>query len=222
VERAVGLVAGTDNDANNLSIVMTARELNPDLFVVARENHLDNQRLFDAVAADIVMHPSSIVADCIRVLLATPLLTQFERLARYKEDAWACQLVSRIAALVHEHVPDVWEVRVDDEQAHAASQAVGRGSVVTLGALLLDPRDRDRSLPAIPLMLARNDETELLPAEEKRLRRGDRVLMCGQSCARSRMSWTLQNVHALNYVLTGGSAPEGALWRWLARHRRTR
>jgi voltage-gated potassium channel len=47
IQRAVGLVAGTDDDANNLSIIMTARTLNPELFVVARENHLDNQELFE-------------------------------------------------------------------------------------------------------------------------------------------------------------------------------
>ncbi|HWU82804.1 MAG TPA: NAD(P)-binding protein, partial [Methylophilaceae bacterium] len=38
IEGAVGIVAGTDNDINNLSIVMTAREINPNLFVVIRKN----------------------------------------------------------------------------------------------------------------------------------------------------------------------------------------
>ena len=213
---AVGLVAGTDNDANNLSIIMTAHELNPNLFVVARENHLDNQELFDALEADIVMHPSSIVANRIRVLLATPMLTQFEQLARFEEDAWACELVSRIAALVHEHVPDVWEIHFDQEGANAVWESIGMGACVTIGAILLDPRDRERSLPAIPLMLIHHAGRELLPGADRRLSRGDRLLMCGRPCARSRMSWTLQNVHAISYALTGGSAPEGALWRWIS------
>jgi Trk K+ transport system NAD-binding subunit len=221
IHRSVGLVAGTDDDANNLSIIMTARQLNPELFVVARENHLDNQALFQAVGADIVMHPSSIVADQIRVLLATPLLSEFEKLARYEEDAWACQLVSRIAALVHEHVPDVWEIRLGDEQAHAVIEGTRRGAYVTVGTLLRDPRDRERRLPAIMLMLARGDDRELLPPEDRRLRRGDRLLLCGRPCAHSRMTWTLQNYHALSYVLTGGSAPEGAVWRWMARLHQT-
>lgn len=74
MRRAVGLVVGTHNDANNLSIVMTARTLNPNLFIVVRENHKDNEELFRAVGADIVMHPSTIIADRIRVLLVTPCL----------------------------------------------------------------------------------------------------------------------------------------------------
>jgi Trk K+ transport system NAD-binding subunit len=220
IEQAVGLVAGTDHDANNLSIIMTARELNPKLFIVARENHLDNRELFEAVGAQIVMHPSSVIADQIRVLLSTPLLAEFERLARYYEDAWACELVSRIAALVDEQVPEVWEVRLDDAEAVAVVEGGQRGAFATLGTLLRDPRDRERELPAIALMLARGDDRELLPDPERRLRRDDRLLFCGRACALSRMRWTLQNAHSLSYVATGNSLPEGAIWRWMARMRK--
>lgn len=217
VRRAVGLLAGTDDDANNLSIIMTARQLNPELFVVARENHLDNHELFEAVGAQIVMHPSSIVAHRIRVLLATPLLTEFEHYARFQEDAWACELVSRIAALVDEQVPEVWEVRIDQDAALAVWDAAVRGSPTTLGNLQQDPRDRDARLPAIALMLARGNDRELLPEGTRRLHKGDRLLFCGDAGARSRMRWTLLNHHALSYVQTGGSAPQGIAWRWLAR-----
>lgn len=217
IEGAVGLVAGTDDDANNLSIIMTARTLNPRLFVVARENHLDNRELFDAVGADIVMHPSSIVAHRIRVLLATPLLTEFEHFARFREEAWACELVSRLAALVHEEVPEVWEVAIDGEGAHAVMDAAVHGPRATLGNLLQDPRDREGRLPAIALMLARGGERELLPGDELRLRPGDRLLFCGCPGARDRMGWTLQNIHALRYVQSGTSQPEGVVWRWLSR-----
>ena len=57
IEDAAGLVAGTDDDANNLSIVMTARELNSDLFVVVRQNQHGNHNIIAAVDADMVMHP---------------------------------------------------------------------------------------------------------------------------------------------------------------------
>ena len=66
IEEAAGLVAGTDDDANNLSIVMTAREINEKLFVVVRQNQHDNRDIIRAVDADMVMHPSAIIADKIR------------------------------------------------------------------------------------------------------------------------------------------------------------
>ncbi|MGB5736872.1 MAG: NAD-binding protein, partial [Thiohalocapsa sp.] len=224
IHRAVGLVAGTDNDVNNLSIIMTALHLNPRLFTVLRENHLMNRELFDAVGADIRMHPSSIVANRIRVLLSTPLLTEFSNYARYEDDGWACQLVSRIAALVHDRVPEVWEVRIDAEDAYALVQSRRQGAAPTLGDLLRDARDRGRQLPAIALMRRRENGRTLLPSPEERLRDGDRLLFCGPSGAHSSMLWTLQNVHALNYVLYGSSPPRGLVWCWLMRlldaHRR--
>jgi Trk K+ transport system NAD-binding subunit len=224
IHRAVGLVAGTDNDVNNLSIIMTALELNPGLFTVLRENHLMNRELFEAVGANIRMHPSSIVANRIRVLLSTPLLTEFSSFARYEDDAWACQLASRVAALVYDRVPEVWEVRIDEEDAYALVQLRRQGAAPTLGDLLRDPRDRGRPLPAIALLRRRENGRTLLPPLDDRLRDGDRLLFCGPPGTHSSMLWTLQNTHALTYVLYGSSPPRGLVWRGLARaleaHRR--
>jgi Trk K+ transport system NAD-binding subunit len=244
IERAVALVAGTDDDVNNLSIVMTALDLNPRLFVVARQNQLDNQGLFDAARAQMVMHPSSIVANKIRVLLATPMLSRFESLALHYEDSWACELISRIIGLAseeprgelaieseHERAralrqaldhgpiarPHVWEVSIGPTQAHALDRALERGAVVEVQHLARDPRERDRRLPCIALMLARGNRLELLPADQMRLHAGDRLLYCGRHSAQTQMAWTLQNLHSLDYVLTGGSSPQGALWRLFRR-----
>jgi Trk K+ transport system NAD-binding subunit len=216
IGRAVGLVAGTDDDANNLSIVMTARELNPDLFVVVRQNLLENEEIVEAVHGDMVMHPSIIIANKIRVLLATPLLYEFEQLAGYQPDAWACQLVSRISALVSSSVPEIWELSLDAEQAFAVHGALAAGRRVVLGDLLADSLERERGLAAIPLLLLRAGERVLLPDEDSVLRRGDRLLFCGRPNARERMEWALQNQNALDYILTGESRPQGFIWRLLA------
>ncbi len=217
IQGAVGLVAGTDDDANNLSILMTGKQMNPKLFLVARENHIDNHGLFEAVGAQIVMHPSTIIAERIRVLLATPLLSEFEHYARYRDHEWACELISRIAALVEDRVPEVWEVTIDTDQAQAVCAATGQGSPVGLGALLRDPRDREVTLPAIALMLVHKSERTLLPEARITLRRGDRLLFCGTELARSRMEWTFQNDHALAYAQTGQSYHPNTLWAWGSR-----
>ncbi|HWS12656.1 MAG TPA: NAD-binding protein, partial [Rhodocyclaceae bacterium] len=48
VREASGIVAGSDSDVNNLSIAMTAKELNRGLFVVTRQNQAANNVLFEA------------------------------------------------------------------------------------------------------------------------------------------------------------------------------
>lgn len=115
-----------------------------------------------------------------------------------------------------EQVPEVWELEIGDEGAHAVVAAQRSGSDVTLGSLLRDPGDRDERLPVIPLLLARNDQRELLPNDDLALRIGDRLLFCGRAGAYSRMRWTLQNEHALSYIVSGANIPQGAVWRGIS------
>jgi Trk K+ transport system NAD-binding subunit len=218
IGEAVGLVAGTDDDANNLSIIMTARELNPDLFVVARQNHRENQALFDAVEAEIVMHPGMIIANRIRVLLATPMLYEFTQLVKSQDDAWACELISRVIAVVSSEVPDVWVTTIDEHQAPALLSWFDRGQRgPTVADLLRAPSDRDRQMPAIALMLRHNGGREIMPGPDTRVREGDSILWCGRYSVRQRMLWILQNDHLLSYAVTGEIQPQGLLWRWMER-----
>lgn len=222
IHHAVGLVAGTDQDADNLSIIMTALQLNPDLFVIARENHLENQELFDRVGAHAIMHPSTIIANRIRFRLITPLLADFSTLARAKSEDWACELVSRVAGMVDDRVPHVWEIGINDTQAFALYQAATHEFTVMLGSLLRDPRKRSQYLQALPLLRWRDGVPQLLPGLSEPVRRGDRLLFCGRIEARANMDWILQNRHALRYVVTGESHHEGAIWQWIASWQRSR
>jgi Trk K+ transport system NAD-binding subunit len=219
VHRAVGLVAGTDNDANNLSIVMTAKMLNPRLFTVVRENHLMNEELFKAVDANILMHPSLIVAQRIRTLISAPLLSEFVSRAEKESNAWSCELVSRIVALVDERPPILWELRVGPAFGRVAKVLASSGSEPTLGDLMRDPRHRDETLPAIVLIRKRATQHALLPEHRERVVCGDKLLVCGRPGARDWMQWTLNNPDVLTYVVTGKRLPRGVFWRWLMQRR---
>ncbi len=220
IQEAVGLVAGTDNDVNNLSIVMTARALSPRLFVIARQNYRENDELFQRVQADIVMHPSAIVAEKIRVLLATPMLYEFMGLAAYRSEAWACALVSRIAGLVDHRVPEIQEVVIGGDEHCAVAEALEEGVTVTLGDIMRDPSDRRRTLPCIALLRVSRNDRELLPEPGTELRLGDRLLFCGTRRAFSRMQWNLCHGPTLDYVLTGEEKPRSWIWRKWAQWRR--
>ena len=215
VEDAAGLVAGTDNDANNLSIVMTARELNPDLFVVVRQNQRGNRDIIAAVNADMVMHPSAIIADKIRVLLATPLLYEFMSLALHESDGWACELASRVTALVREKVPNIREWQVDAADAAVLDEYLEQGGYFTVEDLLRDPWQRSRMLCAIVLLIVRRNDRILLPEPEAPLKPGDRLLICGNRSAFTRMHWTVSHRHTLDYIKTGADLPQSWLWRRL-------
>lgn len=218
IDRAVGLVAGTNDDVDNLSIIMKARQLNPRIFVILRQNLKSNDPLAQAVKADIIMHPSAIIAERIRILLGTPLLGEFLNSILEQEDDWARVLINRIVTLVVDEEPRVWEIRINTSRALAVTTAIKEGRSVLLSDLAADPRDRQERLSCLPLMLQRQGTQQLLPEMETKLQTGDRVLFCGVYGAQSRMAWTLQNVHALHYILDGRAAHHGAVWGWLRQY----
>ena len=217
IDQAAGLIAGTDNDANNLSIVVTARELNPDLFFIVRQNYSDNSAIIRAVKADMVMQPSRIIADKIRVLLATPMLNEFISLAYQQDNEWACELVSRISALVVRHAPQLMEIVIDDEQTRAVVDVLNRGQSVHLKDLLRDPWKRREHLNCIALMMERGDDRILLPEDESELRIGDRLLFCAGRNGFTRLQWNLQHDNVLSYARLGRVEKHGWLWTKLSR-----
>ncbi len=217
IKEAVGIVAGTDNDANNLSIVITARELNSKLFAVARQNRHDNMPIFSAARLDLVMQRSEIIARKIFAIVTTPLLTEFLRLTRNQTNDWSNELVSRISAVTGDLVPEVWTVTLDMEQSPAVTAILSGKEPLRLDLLLRDHRARQEYLPCVPLLLQRGSAEFITPDGQFALRRGDRVLFCGPSRSRSRMEWTLQNPNVVRYLQTGEERPDGVIWRWLAK-----
>lgn len=179
IETASGLVAGTDHDANNLSIVMTARELNEDLFVIIRQNQTANEELIRALEADMRMDPSEIIADRIQSLLATPLLNQFLKFALRESNEWSCELVSRLTALIGSQLPDVDEISITARIAGPVCELLNQGQVLPLGQLLSHP-DPKLEISCLCLMIQRGKHHLLLPEAETPIEEGDRLLLCGR------------------------------------------
>lgn len=57
VEKARGLICAVDSDATNVFIALTARSLNPDLFIVARASEPDSHDRLERAGADRVVSP---------------------------------------------------------------------------------------------------------------------------------------------------------------------
>lgn len=217
IETAVGIVAGSDHDTNNLSIAMTAKELNPDLFVVLRQNRMANQVLFDAYDADFTMVPSKIVARECLALITSPLLSRFFGLLRCWPDARAAALAGQLEALCGRRVPLVWGVKLNAAEAPAVHQwLMMEQKPMTLGRLRHDPAARAETLPLMPLLLLRDGRDHEQPADEMLLQPGDQLLFAGTRTAKLAQNLVLDNRNVLDYVLTGQDA-QGWLWRLLSR-----
>ena len=214
VRDAVGIVAGTDNDINNLSIVMTAREMNPELFVVIRKNRRYNEPLFEHFNADIRMQPSDIIAHECLAHMISPLLAQFLSMVRNQTNAWANQLISKLVGIVGENVPETWAITIDRYHAPAVYNFLSWGKSITLDTLLRNPSDRDSKLDLVALLLLRDNRPILQPETDMLLLPGDQILLCGQPGAKDALPLTLSKYKALSYILDGTEIPDGFIWRW--------
>ena len=216
VKKAAGIIAGTENDANNLSIIMTAKELNPNVFIVARQNQRPHFPIFQAANIDLVMQRGNVIAHTIFALVRSPLLGEFMRLAEYHTNEWANKLVSRIAGIVNDEVPNLWEIRIDPESAPAVHKAIHSRKIVKFKDILRDPKNRSERLNNLPLLLYRKERGYLLPDVDQKLKSGDRILFCGTTETRQQHRWITHDDAVFRYVLTGEESAGGYVWKWVS------
>lgn len=217
LDSAVGLVAGTDNDTTNLSLLANARRLNPDLFLAARQNRPTSTALFEAMAVDALLIPTEVVAHEVYAQVSTPLLWRFIQGVSAQSDDWAATVVQRLTASCGRELPALWRVTLDSEQAPALVPWLESSTEVTLGELLRSPEDRERRLQVVPLLLRRGTEVQLTPGEDFTLEVGDELLFAGEGYERRELEGTMIIDASAAYVLTGEHIPASWVWRRLSR-----
>jgi len=214
IDDAIGIIAGTGNDPDNLSVLMTAHELNPDLFRIAHQNEDKNRPIFDAAKLDLVMQRGNLIADKIFALIRTPLLGDFLRIVGRFKKARANELASRMIGVMGDDYPELWELSVTKEESPALVQRL-KYSEILIKDLLRHPDDRERKLSAMVLFLKRGEGNVILPEDSRKIRLGDRFLMCGNKIAHYKLQVTSRNSSYLEYLMTGKRLPDSWIWRKL-------
>lgn len=212
---AVGLIAGSNNDANNLSCIMTAQMFNKDMITIARQNEMINIDLFNASNADIIMHPSEIVARRIRTLLTNPLLIDFLDECFKQSNEWINITISKLSGAISEVKPHCWTINICEKKSPAIYRIISMGRKVKLHDVLRSPIQRQQELCCLPLMLERNGEKILLPSDDFIIQTNDQILFCGISQAEQQISHCMHDIHSLNYIMSLNDVPDSLLARYL-------
>ncbi len=216
VAHAVAFIAATNNDMTNLWLVESARRLNPDAFLVARQNTSDNQALYDAVGIDFGMVRADVVAHEVLARLADPslmrLLPQVPRLG----EEWAAGMVETLVERCGTRTPHLWCVDLRREEAPALLPWIATGAL-RLEDLMRAPQGREHPLPAVPLALLSGDATTPGPPGDTVLGEDDRLLLAGSVAARRSLDATLSQEVTAAYVLEDRDLPSTWLWRRLTR-----
>lgn len=214
--RAVGFVAGTDNDTTNLSLVAAVRHLNPALFVVARQNRPASAPLFATMAVEALLVPTEVVAHEVYAQLSTPLLRRFLREMPARGDEWAAGVIDRLTALCGQRLQELWKIRLTPREAPALQHWLASGEA-RLGDLMRSPEDRDERLHAVALLVMRGDDCVLAPGDGFVLASGDEILLAGWPAARRSLDSTQLLDEVREYVVSGRNVPSSWIWRRLTR-----
>lgn len=81
LDRARVLIACVHSDSDNLSIVLSARVRQPDLYILARASDTDAERRLKMAGADRVITPPEVGAERLAALVLHPGLTEFVDIA---------------------------------------------------------------------------------------------------------------------------------------------
>jgi voltage-gated potassium channel len=211
-ERAVGFVAGTDNDTTNLSLIAAARRINPGLFIAARQNRPSSAPLFAAVDVDQLLVPAEVVAREIYARLSTPLLWRFLQDMPALGNDWAARVVDRLQEHCGQQLGSVWKITLTRRETPALWPSVQSGEA-RLGDLMRSPHDRSEPLPAVPLLLQHGEDSILGPGDDVTLAPDDQLLLAGDPPARRYLLDTMTNRAVAEYVLHDRSVPSGWLWQ---------
>ncbi|MGV8847646.1 potassium channel family protein, partial [Tessaracoccus sp.] len=214
LETAVALVAATDNDTYNVSILASAKRLNPDVFLAARQNRQTSAALFEAIEVNSLMVPNEVIAHEVYAQISTPLLWRFIQEMPGRGDGCAADLVERLLDHCGTRLPALWRTSLDPGEAPALMRWLAEGGV-TLGDLTRSPQDRDQQLKVVPLMLLRGDEAVVAPENSMVLAQGDQLLFAGRVVEQRDLQSALKDDSVAAYVVLNQRVASGWVWRAL-------
>ncbi|HSS66762.1 MAG TPA: NAD-binding protein [Gammaproteobacteria bacterium] len=222
IAQATGIVAGTDDDAYNLSILLNARTLNPKIFMIVRQELHMNERLFSVAGAQLIMQPNLVSARRVLFELIAPLLKPFfERVRASRidgDDGFLRHVFDELRENVgSDTVPRLWTVNIDKRSAPAILQVIENEGSVSLRDVFRDPAERERRLACVALVVRSGKEIRVMPDQFYRIRSGDEILLCGGDKDLHLLEATLHNEYTLKYLISGDDEPRGYVMQWIMR-----
>ena len=200
VETAACIVAATQDDLLNLTILNKAKTLNPDIFTIARENSLEELNIFKAAKVNRIYVLEQILADSTYSYISRPLAEDFIQESRKKDEEWAKVMVEMLKNIAGVN-PDYFELTINEENAYALSLELDKGTSISLSSLRKSRADRTQLLHVVFLLLKREEQIYLMPESNFRVKLGDQLLVVASEEDREDFEYIINNIYELNYVL---------------------
>ena len=199
---AVAIVAATEDDTTNLSILTTEKKLNPNIVTIVRENDILDDFLFKNANINHIFTPSKILVNKVTNALVNPLSDKFLKLIIKKDNEWASKLVSRLLQEI-DAKPLLLEVEINEFVTPHIFDYLKLNETASLSLLGISLHNREHKNNIVPLLLQRENDIILTPEWENDIKIGDKILLACDSHAKDDIEYICQNAYEFYYAITG-------------------
>jgi len=202
IRNTKAILAFTDNNTVNLSIIATAKKLNPEILTMAREENADDFSIFANADIDYLFIPSKITFNKTINALLNPLSDIFISSFVDQHEIWAQKLTRKLIETINDD-PVVFELELNKYESPQVYKALLANIEVSLEIFATSLYNRNCQNNVIPLLLVRDGERFMLPDWNIKLKLEDRILFACDENAQSDMQYICENVYEFKYALTG-------------------
>ena len=204
IEDAVGIIARTTSDTLNLSILASARKINPNIITIARENEMADLSVFKNANIDLVFIPQKVLIEKTTNALIAPYSSRFLQMIRAKNDpAFVKVLIEKIVKKVGAN-PITFGIKVNKEKSYAIwNSIVNKKRKITLDVCARSRKDWTKRNKILPLILIRGEKEYLLPSWDIEIKLGDKILFASDEEAKDDVRWISKNIYEFFYVYFG-------------------
>jgi voltage-gated potassium channel len=203
IQNAVAIIAGTNDDTTNISILKTAKKLNPNIITIARENNIEDFSIFENAKIDYIFVPSKILINKTTNALTKPSADKFIKYLTKKDEAWGQSLIKRLIQTIDEN-PKLHVLHLTINKAPALITEMKLNNI-KLEVFSKSLSNRKILNNIVPLMIynSKDKKETILPSWNEILKEEDKILFACDSYAIDEIEYIAQNLYELHYVLTG-------------------
>ncbi len=210
-KEASAIISATKDDLINLTILLTAKKINPNIYTIARENTIDDITIFNSAKIDRVYILEEIISEHAHKLVSKPLTYRFLQEIYKQSDEWGKNLTNKLKKETN-YNPEIFEIRVVKSQAFALTNYLKDGHSVNLGLLARSLEDRTKRSNILFLMVKnRKEEVTLLPDDNYEVKVSDRILVASTYEAKNDFLTLINNYNEFFYVVEGHDYKFGIL-----------
>ena len=204
IKNADAIIARTTSDTLNLSILTSARKLNPGIVTISRENEMADLSVFKNAKIDMVFIPQKVLIEKTTNALIAPYSNKFLDLVRKIENKdFAKAVLDRIYKKIGAS-PITFAITITEEKSFAIwNSIVNKKRVVTLDVLRRSRKNWEEKNKVLPLILIRDGVPDLLPSWSTEIEIGDKILFASDEDAEEDVRFISENIYEFYYAYFG-------------------